>query len=114
MSLLYQNPVIHADYADPDVIRTGDNFWMVSSSFNQVPGLPLLHSRDLIHVPWQEFSHFVRRPLRQHAKDISKVSFRIDTVQPARSDQSIQQSSALTAMIAAEEDVVLFTQTYRP
>ncbi|QWT41947.1 family 43 glycosylhydrolase [Dickeya dadantii] len=44
MPLFYQNPVIHADYADPDVIRVGDNFWMVASSFNQVPGLPLLHS----------------------------------------------------------------------
>ncbi|PLR41917.1 hypothetical protein CYR40_22290, partial [Chimaeribacter arupi] len=47
MPLLYQNPVIHSDYADPDVIRTGDDFWMVASSFHQLPGLPLLHSRDL-------------------------------------------------------------------
>ncbi|MDV0423296.1 glycoside hydrolase 43 family protein [Klebsiella grimontii] len=59
MPLFYQNPVIHADYADPDVIRTGDDFWMVASSFHQLPGLPLLHSRDLIH--WQIVNHIVKR-----------------------------------------------------
>ena len=59
MPLLYQNPIIHADYPDPDVIRTGDDFWMVASSFNQVPGLPLLHSRDLIH--WRIVNYALRR-----------------------------------------------------
>jgi len=59
MPLFYQNPIIHADYADPDVIRTGNDFWMVASSFNQVPGLPLLHSCDLIH--WQIVNYIVKR-----------------------------------------------------
>lgn len=59
MPLFYQNPIIHSDYADPDVIRTGDDFWMVASSFHQLPGLPLLHSRDLIH--WQIVNHIVKR-----------------------------------------------------
>lgn len=59
MSLFYKNPIIHADYPDPDVIRTGDDFWMVSSSFNLLPGLPLLHSRDLIN--WQIVNHIVKR-----------------------------------------------------
>lgn len=59
MPLHYHNPIIHSDYADPDVIRTGDDFWMVASSFHQVPGLPLLHSRDLIH--WQIVNHIVKR-----------------------------------------------------
>ena len=59
MPLFYQNPVIHADYADPDVIRTGDDFWMVASSFHQVPGLPVLHSRDLIH--WRIVNYIVKR-----------------------------------------------------
>ncbi|MFY9997303.1 MAG: glycoside hydrolase 43 family protein [Leclercia sp.] len=58
MPLLYTNPLLHADYPDPDVIRTGDDFWMVASSFNQLPGLPLLHSRDLIH--WQIVNHIVK------------------------------------------------------
>jgi len=45
----YRNPVLFADYSDPDAIRVGDDFWLTASSFNQVPGLPLLHSRDLVH-----------------------------------------------------------------
>ncbi|KAA6326642.1 Non-reducing end alpha-L-arabinofuranosidase BoGH43A, partial [termite gut metagenome] len=43
---VYQNPILHADYSDPDVIRVGDDFYMTASSFNCVPGLPILHSKD--------------------------------------------------------------------
>ena len=46
---VYQNPIIHADYSDPDAIRVGDDYYMVASSFNCVPGLPILHSKDLVH-----------------------------------------------------------------
>ncbi|MEL7977778.1 family 43 glycosylhydrolase [Isoptericola sp. F-RaC21] len=45
----YRNPVVDADYSDPDVIRVGDEYWMVASSFNLAPGLPLLRSDDLVH-----------------------------------------------------------------
>lgn len=45
----YQNPVLFADYSDPDAIRVGDDFWLTSSSFCHVPGLPILHSRDLVN-----------------------------------------------------------------
>ncbi len=45
----YQNPILHADYSDPDVERVGDDYYMTASSFNHVPGLPLLHSTDLVH-----------------------------------------------------------------
>jgi beta-xylosidase len=51
----YQNPVLHADYSDPDAIRVGDDFWLVSSSFNHAPGLPILHSRDLVN--WTIANH---------------------------------------------------------
>lgn len=47
----YKNPVLYADYSDPDVIRVGDDFYMTASSFNCVPGLPILHSNDLVN--WQ-------------------------------------------------------------
>ena len=55
----YSNPVIHADYSDPDVIRHGEDFWMVSSSFNCTPGLPILHSRDLVN--WRLANHAIRQ-----------------------------------------------------
>ena len=45
----YKNPVIHADYSDPDAIRVGSDFYMISSSFNYVPGLPILKSTDLVN-----------------------------------------------------------------
>jgi beta-xylosidase len=45
----YTNPIVHADYSDPDVIRVGDDFYLTASSFNCAPGLPLLHSKDLVN-----------------------------------------------------------------
>lgn len=55
----YQNPIIHADYSDPDVIRVGATYYMVSSSFNSAPGLPLLQSSDMLH--WQLVGHALQR-----------------------------------------------------
>lgn len=45
----YTNPILHYDYSDPDVCRVGDDYYMTASSFNCFPGLPILHSRDLVH-----------------------------------------------------------------
>lgn len=47
----YQNPILYADYSDPDVCRVGDDYYMTASSFNCIPGLQILHSRDLVN--WQ-------------------------------------------------------------
>lgn len=44
----YKNPILMQDYSDPDVIRVNDDFFMVASSFNQIPGLPILHSKNLV------------------------------------------------------------------
>lgn len=45
----YQNPILYADYSDPDACRVGDDFYMTSSSFNCLPGLQILHSKDLVN-----------------------------------------------------------------
>lgn len=45
----YKNPILYADYSDPDVCRVGDDYYMTASSFNCVPGLPILHSKDLVN-----------------------------------------------------------------
>lgn len=45
----YRNPILYADYSDPDVCRVGDDYWMTASSFNATPGLPILHSRDMVN-----------------------------------------------------------------
>lgn len=54
---MYQNPVLYADYSDPDVIRVGEDYYMVASSFTYLPGVPLLHSRDLVH--WEIINYCV-------------------------------------------------------
>jgi beta-xylosidase len=51
----YRNPIVFADYSDPDVVRVGDDFYMTASSFTSFPGLPILHSRDL--VSWRIVGH---------------------------------------------------------
>jgi beta-xylosidase/acetyl esterase/lipase len=51
----YRNPILHADYSDPDVIRVGDTYYMVASSFANAPGLPLLTSRDMVN--WELKGH---------------------------------------------------------
>lgn len=45
----YKNPVLFADYSDPDVCRAGDDFYLTSSSFGCLPGLQILHSKDLVN-----------------------------------------------------------------
>jgi len=55
----YKNPILYADYSDPDVVRVGDDFYMTASSFNCVPGLPVLHSKDLVN--WQLIGHAIEK-----------------------------------------------------
>lgn len=55
----YKNPVLNADYSDPDAIRVGDNFYLVSSSFEDVPGLPVLQSKDMVN--WTIIGHALKR-----------------------------------------------------
>ncbi|HTS18898.1 MAG TPA: glycoside hydrolase 43 family protein [Verrucomicrobiae bacterium] len=52
------NPVLYADYSDPDVVRVGDDFYLTASSFNCTPGLPILHSFDLVN--WTIINHAVK------------------------------------------------------
>lgn len=51
----YTNPILYSDYSDPDVCRVGDDYYMTSSSFNAAPGLPILHSKDLVN--WKLINH---------------------------------------------------------
>lgn len=51
----YTNPVLYADYSDPDIIRVGSDFYMVSSSFTASPGLTVLKSKDMVN--WEFAGH---------------------------------------------------------
>lgn len=62
----YKNPILYADYSDPDVVRVGEDYYMVSSSFTYIPGVPLLHSKDLVH--WELINHCVKAlPFKKYA-----------------------------------------------
>ena len=56
---MFQNPILFADYSDPDVIRVEETYYMTASSFNYVPGLPILTSKDLIH--WELVNYAVKQ-----------------------------------------------------
>ncbi len=64
------------------------------------------------YVPWQEFINTVGRPFRPYAQDMVQICFRIDTVQTAGTDQTVQQCATLAAVIAAEEHVDDMTFIY--
>jgi beta-xylosidase len=77
----FRNPVLHADYSDPDVVRQGDDYYLVSSSFNCAPGLPILHSKDLVN--WRIINHALKRQVPedvfktpQHGKGCWAPAFR--------------------------------------
>lgn len=55
MKKTYTNPILKGDYSDPDVIRVGKDYYMISSSFTYFPGIPVLHSNDLVH--WEHIGY---------------------------------------------------------
>jgi len=64
----YKNPILHADYSDPDAIRVGEDFYMIASSFNHVPGLPILHSKDLVNWSLIAYALQQQSPLEHFSK----------------------------------------------
>lgn len=56
---MYRNPVLHADYSDPDVCAVGEDYFMTASSFNCTPGLPILHSKDLVN--WKIVNYALKK-----------------------------------------------------
>lgn len=60
MSRTFRNPILTGYYPDPSICRVGEDFYLVVSTFEYFPGLPLLHSRDLVH--WQQIGHVLDRP----------------------------------------------------
>ena len=59
----YQNPIVRADFPDPDVIRVGDTYYMVSTTMHHFPGATIIKSQDLVN--WEYCAH----PLKQLGSD---------------------------------------------
>ncbi|OBR67616.1 xylan 1,4-beta-xylosidase [Paenibacillus oryzae] len=58
--MTYRNPVISGFHPDPSICRHGDDYYLVTSSFEYYPGVPLFHSKDLVH--WEQIGHCLSRP----------------------------------------------------
>ena len=60
MARVFHNPILPGFYPDPSICRVGDDYYLVTSSFEYFPGLPVFHSRDLAH--WRQIGHVLTRP----------------------------------------------------
>ena len=56
----YRNPILAGFYPDPSICRVGQDYYLVNSSFAYFPGIPIFHSRDLVH--WTQLGHVLDRP----------------------------------------------------
>lgn len=56
----YLNPIIAGFYPDPSICRVGEDYYLVNSSFNYFPGIPIWHSKDLAH--WTQIGNIINRP----------------------------------------------------
>ncbi|MCR4030665.1 MULTISPECIES: glycoside hydrolase 43 family protein [Flavobacterium] len=68
----YNNPILYADYSDPDVIRVGNHYYMTASSFNCTPGLPILHSTDLVN--WEIINYALQKQVPEEVFNIPQHS----------------------------------------
>ena len=55
----FQNPIVSGFYPDPSICRVGEDFYLVNSSFEYFPGVPICHSKDLVH--WRQIGHCLTR-----------------------------------------------------
>jgi xylan 1,4-beta-xylosidase len=64
----FTNPIIPGFHPDPSVCRVGQDYFLVTSSFEYFPGVPLFHSGDLVH--WRQIGHCLTRPSQLPLQDI--------------------------------------------
>jgi len=60
MMIRYRNPILPGFYPDPSICRVGDDYYLITSTFEYFPAIPVFHSRDLVH--WRQVGHAVSRP----------------------------------------------------
>ena len=56
----YRNPILAGFYPDPSLVRVGEDYYLVNSTFSWFPGIPVFHSRDLVH--WRQIGNAIDRP----------------------------------------------------
>lgn len=68
----FLNPIVSGFYPDPSICRKGEDYYMVHSTFSYFPGVPLLHSRDLVN--WQQIGNVLDRPSQLNLPDGIRLS----------------------------------------
>jgi alpha-N-arabinofuranosidase len=71
MHRTFRNPIIPGFCPDPSICRVDEDYYLVTSTFEYFPGLPIFHSRDLVH--WRQIGHVLDRP-SQLARDAIRPS----------------------------------------
>ncbi len=64
----YKNPVLPGSYPDPSVCRVGDDYYLVNSSFQYYPAVPVHHSKDLVN--WKNIGYCIDRPSQIPLRDV--------------------------------------------
>jgi xylan 1,4-beta-xylosidase len=65
----FQNPILAGFYPDPSVVRVGEDFYLVNSTFGFFPGIPIFHSRDLVN--WKQIGNAIHRPEQLPYKNVA-------------------------------------------
>ena len=100
----YQNPVIPGFHPDPSICRAGDDFYLVNSSFQYFPGVPLFHSKDLIN--WEQIGHCLTRPSQLPLHDAGKIaSFSVRTSTRKR----VEKASGVCTNNLSRSSITLFS-----
>lgn len=68
----FTNPILPGFHPDPSICRVGEDYYMVTSSFEWFPGLPIFHSKDLVH--WEQIGHVLDRPSQLSMKEGLRAS----------------------------------------
>lgn len=63
----FNNPILPGFHPDPSICRVGEDYYLVTSSFEWFPGLPVYHSKDLVH--WEQIGHVLNRPSQLQLRD---------------------------------------------
>ncbi|MEL7124313.1 MAG: family 43 glycosylhydrolase [Bacteroidota bacterium] len=70
--LQYKNPIIAGFNPDPSVCRVGDDYYLVTSTFEYFPGVPVYHSKDLVN--WKMIGHALHRPEQLDLDDVASTA----------------------------------------
>ena len=69
----YSNPIIKGFHPDPSICRVGEDYYLVTSSFEYFPGIPVFHSTDLVN--WKQIGNCVQRAEEFPLDEVKAVSY---------------------------------------